>query len=61
MIECWLQNQQGLYEVLEGPFRENGVNGKFLMDETSFTEDFVLGLGVSNKIQCKKIRRKILN
>jgi hypothetical protein len=54
VVECWLKTQQGLYDILESPFRENGVNGKLLMDENAFTEDFVGGLGISNRIQCKK-------
>ena len=54
VVECWLKTQQGLYDTLGGTFRENGVNGKLLMDETAFTEEFLGGLGISNKIQCKK-------
>lgn len=57
VIESWLQEQQGLYEILEEPFRKMNVDGKILMDESKFTEEFVTNdLGASNmsKIQCKK-------
>jgi FKBP-type peptidyl-prolyl cis-trans isomerase len=55
VIECWLQSLQGLSDVLETPFREMNVDGKMLMDESIFTEEFVSNdLGVANKIQCKK-------
>mmetsp|Transcript_4735 Transcript_4735/g.6127 ORF Transcript_4735/g.6127 Transcript_4735/m.6127 type:complete len:251 (-) Transcript_4735:112-864(-) len=54
VLQSWLQNQQGLFEILSEPFREMNVNGKILMEESVFTEEFVTKLGVSNKIQCKK-------
>ncbi len=55
VIESWLQYQQGLNDILEQPFREKNVDGKLLMDQTKFTEEFVANdLGVSNKMQRKK-------
>ena len=55
VIECWLQYQQGLNDILEQPFREKNIDGKILMDDTTFTEEFVANdLGVTNKMQCKK-------
>lgn len=55
VIECWLQYQQGLNDILEQPFREKNIDGTVLMDDSTFTEEFVTNeLGVSNKMQCKK-------
>lgn len=55
VVECWLKNQQGLYDVLAEPFKENGVDGKMLFDDSVFEESYISNtLGVSNKIQCKK-------
>lgn len=55
VVESWLKNLQGLYDILAEPMRENQVDGSVLMDEETFTEAFVADeLGVANKIQCKK-------
>ncbi len=55
VIEAWLQNQQGLSDILEEPFRSNNIDGQILMDGSKFTEEFVTNeLGISNKMQCKK-------
>ena len=55
VLECWLSEQQGLSEILSGPFREKSVDGSTLLDEEIFTEAFVAEtLGVDNKIRCKK-------
>lgn len=55
VVECWLKNQQGLDHLADG-FVKAGIDGKKLMNPDLFTEDFVANeLGVSNKIQCKKI------
>ena len=55
VLECWLKEQQGLYDVLADPFREHSVDGSTLLDEDIFTEAYVSNtLGVANKIQCKK-------
>ena len=57
VIECWLQHQQGLNDILEEPFRAMNIDGKILMDDTKFTEEFVTNdLGVPNisRMQCKK-------
>ena len=55
VIESWLQFQQGLNDILQGPFRDNQIDGEALFDESKFTEEFVTNeLGVMNKIQCKK-------
>jgi hypothetical protein len=55
VLDCWLKEQQGLFEPLQGPFAEHSVDGAMLLDEELFTEEFVSNtLGVSNKIQCKK-------
>ena len=55
VVDCWLKNQQGL-ALLCDAFVEAGIDGKKLMDTDFFTEDFVTNeLGVSNKIQCKKL------
>lgn len=55
VVDCWLKNQQGL-DHLADAFVEAGIDGNKLMDADFFTEDFVTNeLGVSNKIQCKKL------
>lgn len=55
VIECWLKNQQGLYDILAETMREKNVDGSVLFDEEKFTEEYVaMELGVENKIQCKK-------
>jgi len=55
VLDCWLTEQQGLYEILAGPFKEHSVTGATLLDEAIFTEVFVAEtLGIDNKIQCKK-------
>lgn len=55
VLECWLKEQQGLYDALAGPFTDHSVDGSLLLDEDAFTEDYVKDtLGVSNKIQQKK-------
>ena len=55
VLECWLKNQQGLYDALSEPFLENNVDGSMLFNEEEFNEAYVTEkLGVSNKIQCKK-------
>ncbi len=55
VIECWLQHQQGLNDILEEPFREKNIDGKMIMDSNVFTEEYVTNeLGVANKMQCKK-------
>lgn len=55
VVDCWLKNQQGL-DTLADAFVSANVDGSKLMDAEFFTEDFVMNeLGVSNKIQCKKL------
>lgn len=55
VVECWLKSQQGLYDILAQPFRDNNVDGNVLMNEDVFNEAFVTEpLGVENKILCKK-------
>jgi hypothetical protein len=55
VVDCWLKNQQGLDHLCDA-FVEASVDGRKLMDTELFTEDFVTNeLGVSNKIQCKKL------
>lgn len=55
VVECWLKSQQGL-DHLKDAFEEAGIDGNKLMNTDFFTEDFVISeLGVSNKIQCKKL------
>ena len=55
VLECWLKNQQGLYDILAAPFSEKNVNGNMLFNEEVFNEEFVAQeLGVTNKMQCKK-------
>jgi FKBP-type peptidyl-prolyl cis-trans isomerase len=55
VVECWLKNQQGL-DAVAPAFLSSGVDGTMLMDSSVFTDEFVTNeLGVSNKIQCKKL------
>jgi hypothetical protein len=55
VIDCWLKNQQGL-DILSDAFVAAEIDGSKLMDVTCFTEDFIMSeLGLSNKIQCKKL------
>mmetsp|Transcript_18364 Transcript_18364/g.42363 ORF Transcript_18364/g.42363 Transcript_18364/m.42363 type:complete len:274 (+) Transcript_18364:91-912(+) len=55
VLDCWLAEQQGLFEPLAAAFVENSVDGSMLLDENVFTEDFcATTLDLSNKIQCKK-------
>jgi len=55
VVECWLKNQQGLDTLIQ-PFRDNNVDGQLLFNADEFSEHFVSDvLGVSNRIQCKKI------
>ena len=57
VLECWLKEQQGLYELLADSFQEHNINGSILLDETIFTEQYVSELSnttILSKIQCKK-------
>lgn len=55
VLECWLKEQQGLYELLADAFQKHSVDGAALLDETLFTEDYLLDeLGLENKIKRKK-------
>jgi FKBP-type peptidyl-prolyl cis-trans isomerase len=55
VVECWLKNQQGL-DHLADAFVAAEIDGSKLMDASFFTEDFLMNdLGLSNKIQCKKL------
>jgi hypothetical protein len=55
VVECWLKSQQGLYDILAQPFRDNNIDGKVLMNEDVFNEAYVAEtLGIENKILCKK-------
>lgn len=55
VVKCWLSTQQGLDDLAD-TFLEKSVDGAMLMDDSVFTEDFVMKeLGVSNKIKCKKL------
>jgi len=54
-ITCWLTCQQGL-DGLADKFREHQVDACKLMDPDFFTEEFCAdALGLSNKIQIKKL------
>eukprot|EP00559_Dactyliosolen_fragilissimus_P007932 CAMPEP_0184869076 /NCGR_PEP_ID=MMETSP0580-20130426/32749_1 /TAXON_ID=1118495 /ORGANISM="Dactyliosolen fragilissimus" /LENGTH=286 /DNA_ID=CAMNT_0027370317 /DNA_START=75 /DNA_END=935 /DNA_ORIENTATION=+ len=56
VVDCWLKEQQGLYDILKQPFMEKRVDGSLLMDENIFCEEFVENeLGLSNKLQRKKL------
>lgn len=55
VVDSWLRKQQGLDHLCDA-FVQAGIDGKKLFDTSFFTEDFVTNeLGVSNKIQCKKL------
>ena len=57
VLECWLKEQQGLYELLANSFQEHNITGSILLDETIFTEQYVSELSnttILSKIQCKK-------
>ena len=55
VVDCWLTHQQGLQELIP-TFQKEGIDGKQLLDDTYFTEDFIsTTLGVDNKIRCKKL------
>lgn len=55
VVECWLSQLQGL-DQLAPKFVEHDIDGYKLMDESFFTEEYCTDtLGVSNKIQAKKL------
>lgn len=55
VTECWLSQLQGL-DHLAPAFVQNDIDGSKLMDTSYFTEEFCIGqLGISNKIQAKKL------
>mmetsp|Transcript_20464 Transcript_20464/g.40540 ORF Transcript_20464/g.40540 Transcript_20464/m.40540 type:complete len:274 (+) Transcript_20464:101-922(+) len=55
VTECWLSQLQGL-DHLKSAFVQNDIDGSKLMDTSYFTEEFCLEqLGLSNKIQAKKL------
>ncbi|KAL7473655.1 hypothetical protein ACHAXS_014116 [Conticribra weissflogii] len=55
VAECWLSHLQGL-DHLAPLFLENDIDGSKLMDTSFFTEEFCIQqLGISNKIQAKKL------
>lgn len=56
VAECWLKEQQGLEEVLAGPFREHAVDGARLLDAATFTEEYLEQIAgtVLTNIQRKK-------
>ena len=57
VLECWLKEQQGLYELLANSFQEHNITGSILLDETIFTEQYVSELSntaILSKIQCKR-------
>ena len=55
VLECWLKEQQGLYELLADAFQKHSVDGAALLDEILLTEDYLLDeLGLENKIKRKK-------
>eukprot|EP00281_Chroomonas_sp_CCMP1168_P014525 CAMPEP_0206220546 /NCGR_PEP_ID=MMETSP0047_2-20121206/4938_1 /ASSEMBLY_ACC=CAM_ASM_000192 /TAXON_ID=195065 /ORGANISM="Chroomonas mesostigmatica_cf, Strain CCMP1168" /LENGTH=249 /DNA_ID=CAMNT_0053643219 /DNA_START=3 /DNA_END=753 /DNA_ORIENTATION=+ len=51
VVECWLSSQQGM-DVYKEAFIDGGVDGAKLLD---LTEESLAGMGVSNKIHCKKL------
>uniref|UniRef100_A0A7S1YXR4 peptidylprolyl isomerase n=1 Tax=Trieres chinensis TaxID=1514140 RepID=A0A7S1YXR4_TRICV len=54
-VECWLSTQQGVPEGVAESFLEKDVGGSKLTDGT-FDDDFAgTELGVSNRMQCKKL------
>ncbi|KAL9186890.1 hypothetical protein ACHAXT_010610 [Thalassiosira profunda] len=55
VVECWLSQLQGL-DHLSPTFAENAIDGAKLMDDSFFTEGYCMEtLGISNKIQAKKL------
>ncbi|KAL7525505.1 hypothetical protein ACHAXR_001040 [Thalassiosira sp. AJA248-18] len=55
VVECWLSQLQGL-DQLAPTFLENEIDGTKLMDDSYFTEAYCMEqLGISNKIQAKKL------
>lgn len=55
VAECWLSQLQGL-DQLAPKFVENKIDGMKLLDESFFTEEYCTeSLGISNKIQAKKL------
>mmetsp|Transcript_43196 Transcript_43196/g.78933 ORF Transcript_43196/g.78933 Transcript_43196/m.78933 type:complete len:292 (-) Transcript_43196:106-981(-) len=55
VVECWLSQLQGL-DHLSPTFIENEIDGTKLMDGSFFTEEYCMDqLGISNKIQAKKL------
>jgi hypothetical protein len=55
VIDCWLLSQQGSGELVDA-FQTQEVTASKLMNPTFFNEDFVAEvLGLSNKIQIKKL------
>ena len=55
VVSCWLKEQQGLDQLSDG-FVEQEIDEAKLTNLDVFTEDFVSSnLGVTNKIQCKKL------
>lgn len=51
VVECWLSAQQGM-DIYASAFLENSVDGEKL---ATITEDDLQGMGLSNKIHCKKL------
>jgi hypothetical protein len=55
VVECWLSTLQGL-DHLSSSFFQNNVDFSVLTDENIFTEEYcATTLGVTNKIQAKKL------
>lgn len=55
VVECWLSQLQGL-DHLSSEFLENDIDGSKLLDDSFFTEAYCMDhLGISNKIQAKKL------
>lgn len=55
VVACWLSNLQGLDHLIPA-FIENAIDGGKLLDDAFFTEEYCTGeMGVSNKIQAKKL------
>ncbi|KAG7342614.1 FKBP-type peptidyl-prolyl cis-trans isomerase [Nitzschia inconspicua] len=56
VVECWLSQQQGLPETLPQVFIKEHIDSDKLLDVDFFTEEYIAQkLGVTNKIQCKKL------
>ena len=64
VVNCFLKEQQGLYESLSSSFIEQRITLEKMLDvENFFTDEFIQGatnsekggLGVENKIQAKKL------